>query len=193
MSKAPVAVAKASSSRTLFDVLGVRRAFHLTVEELEKQFLALSRQWHPDRYARAEPKERMQALQRTTELNDAYRVLKNDVKRAEYLLKLEGLDISDEKSASVKAAPDLLMEMMELNEQLSDAKSSGDAARVAQLLSQVRAENEGAMKVVDEGFGSYEQGDRSALDRIAQALIAMRYHTRFLEHGEDKPGTTGDL
>jgi molecular chaperone HscB len=171
-------------SRTFFDVLGVERRFHLSVEALEAQYRALSKQFHPDRFAKAPPKERLTALQRTTELNDAYRVLKNDVKRAEYLLKLEGLDVADEKSASVKPDPSLLMEMMERNEELADARGAGDGARVHVLGEAMRAEVAGAQAVVDEGFRKFEAGDRSALVAIAQALIARRYHARFLEQVE---------
>src|ERR1700689_565837 len=105
-------------SRDFFEVLGVPRKYHQPTAELEQRYLALSKQLHPDRFAKAPPRERLSAVQKTTELNDAWRVLRDPVKRAEYLLKLDGLDVADEKSQSVKAAPSLLMEMMELNEQL---------------------------------------------------------------------------
>ena len=151
-------------SRTFFDVLGVPRAYHFPKPQLEAQYLALSKQLHPDRFAKAPPKERMGALQKTTELNDAYRVLKEDVKRAEYLLKLEGLDIGDERSAG-KASPALLMEMMELNEALDEARAAGDQARVKALLDGVLGQRAAAMATVDEAFKRYETGDRAALDR----------------------------
>ena len=67
---------------------------------------------------------------RNTELNDAYKVLQDDVKRAEYLLKLEGVDIGEEKPQSTTGAtkqlvvdPKLLMEIMELREALAEARS----------------------------------------------------------------------
>jgi molecular chaperone HscB len=177
--------------RDHFDVLGVRRAFHLSAEELESRFLALSKQLHPDRFAKAGPRERMLALSRTTELNDAYRVLKNEIRRAEYLLKLEGLDIAEERPSStargdgrVQAEPALLMEMMELNEQLAEARADDDAARVRALAGEVAERRAEALRTVDAGFSAYESGERAALNRIAQALISMRYHARFLEQVE---------
>jgi molecular chaperone HscB len=177
--------------RDLFEVLGVRRAFHLSAEELEEKFLALSKQLHPDRFAKAGPRERMLALTRTTELNDAYRTLKNETRRAEYLLKLEGLDIAEERPSSVngkdqrvKVDPSLLMEMMELNEQLADARADDDHERVKALAAEVAARRAEARRTVDAGFSAYESGDRAALNRIAQALIAMRYHARFFEQVE---------
>jgi molecular chaperone HscB len=159
--------------RNFFDVLGVPRVFHLPDGELERRFHALSRELHPDRFAKAPPRERLEAVQRTTELNDAYRTLKHDVKRAEYLLKLEGLDVADEKSQSVKADPALLAEMMELNEQLSDGADG--------LEPRVREQRDQALRSAGDAFYTFEKGDRSVLPQIAQALVAVRYYTRFLE------------
>jgi molecular chaperone HscB len=162
--------------RTLFDVLGVPRAFHLPDGDLERRFHALSREFHPDRFAKAAPRARVEALQKTTELNDAYRVLKNDVKRAEYLLKLEGLDVADEKSQSVKPDPALLAEMMELNEQLSDGPAAKDG-----LEASVRQKRDQALRAAADAFYGFEKGDRTVLAEIAQRLIAARYYARFLE------------
>ena len=79
------------------------------------------------------PRERMEAVVRNTELNDAYKVLKTTVKRAEYLLKLEGVDIGEEKPQSTTGAtkqlvvdPKLLIEVMELREALADARGEKD-------------------------------------------------------------------
>ncbi len=116
----------------------------------------------------------MQALQQTTLLNDAYRVLKSDAKRAEYLLKLQGLDVADERSQSVKPDPALLAEMMELNEQLNDANTGP-------LIAKVDALTDAAWATADEGFYAFEKGDRAILPRIAQAVVAVRYYTRFRE------------
>jgi molecular chaperone HscB len=163
-------------SRDFFEVLGVPRKFHLPTEELEKRYLALSKELHPDRFAKASPRERLTAVQKTTELNDAWRVLRDRVKRAEYLLKSEGLDVADEKN-SVKASPALLGEMMELNEELSEASP----AAVPGLVKRVESERAAALEGVDRKFGAYESGDRSVLPEIAQKLISLRYYDRFLE------------
>jgi molecular chaperone HscB len=172
------------STKSYFEVLGVGRAFHLDERELEARYLSLSKQLHPDRHARATPHERLVAVTRTTELNDAYRVLKQPVKRAEYLLKLEGIDVADEKSASVKPDPALLMDMMERNEALAEARAAADAAQVRQIAADVERERARALAAVDAGFHGYDCGDRSTLPAIAQALIALRYHARLLEQIE---------
>ena len=172
--------------RDYFDVLGVQRKFHFSDGELEAKFLELSKKLHPDRFARAAAHERVAALAKSTELNDAYKVLKDRVKRAEYLLKLEGLDVADEKSQSVKADPALLAEMMERNEALHDARAAGDDAAMGVLKVRTAAERAEALEAVDAAFDRYDAGDRSVLPQIAQSLVALRYHARFLDQLEGK-------
>jgi molecular chaperone HscB len=171
-------------ARDFFEILGVDRKYHVATTKLEQRYLELSKQLHPDRFAKASPRERLSAVQKTTDLNDAWRVLRDPVKRATYLLKLEGLDVADEKLQSVKADPALLMDMMEKNEQLSEAKAAQDPARIIALENEVRAARVAALQEVHEGFTLFDNGDRSSLPAIAQALVALRYHDRFLEQIE---------
>ena len=63
-----------------FSLLGLPREFELDARELERRFRELSRQLHPDRFARAEPRERRLSLERATRLNDALRALRPDLK-----------------------------------------------------------------------------------------------------------------
>src|SRR4029079_10447293 len=77
-----------------FAVLGVPRAYALDVSALEARYKELSRKLHPDRFARADPRAKRAALQRTVQLNEAWRALKDPVKRAEYLLELGGVKLA---------------------------------------------------------------------------------------------------
>lgn len=162
------------------------RRFHLDAGALERRYLELSKRHHPDRFAKAAPRERTLALLRSTEINDAYRVLKDQVRRAEYLLKLEGLDVAEERPSSADsksrlgADPALLMEVMELREAFAEARAGGDEGKVQSLDAEVRARRASALQTIDDGFGAYEEGDRGQLPDLAQALIALRYYDRFL-------------
>jgi molecular chaperone HscB len=176
-----------------FEVLGIPRAYHIDAADLETRYLALQKETHPDRFAKAMPRERLEAVVRNTELNDAYKVLKHDIKRAEYLLKLEGVDIGEEKPQSTTGAtkqlvvdPKLLMEIMELRESLAEARSDGDDGKVATLTKDVAERRDKAMKLVDEGFKAYETGNKKVLDGIARALVSLRYYGRFMEEVEGK-------
>jgi molecular chaperone HscB len=180
-------------ARDHFEVFGIPRAYHLDAADLETRYLALQKETHPDRFAKAMPRERMEAVVRNTELNDAYRVLKHDIKRAEYLLKLEGVDIGEEKPQSTTGAtkqlvvdPKLLMEIMELRESLADARTNENEAKVELLTRDVMERRQTAMKLVDEGFKAYETGNKKVLDGIARALVSLRYYRRFMDEVEGK-------
>jgi len=180
-------------ARDHFEVLGIRRAYHLDAADLETRYLALQKETHPDRFAKALPRERMEAVVRNTELNDAYKVLKDEIKRAEYVLKLEGVDIGDEKPQSTTGAtkqlvvdPKLLMEIMELREQLADARGDKNDGKVAELTKDVVGRRAAAMKIVEEGFTAYDKGNKKVLDGIARALVSLRYYARFMDEVEGK-------
>jgi molecular chaperone HscB len=117
-----------------FAFFGLPRKLNLDVAALEKDFYQLSRRLHPDLSARAGIQEQEWSLQQSSLLNDAYRTLKDPIKRTEYLLKLEGVELEEQsKSATEKARasgeakkqivpPDLLEEVFELNMQLEELR-----------------------------------------------------------------------
>ena len=124
-----------------FTFFGFPRKLNLDISALEKEFYALSRRLHPDLFAQANPEERAFSLEQSSMLNDAYRTLKDPIKRTEYLLRLEGVELEEQsKQATEKARatgklkkqvvpPDLLEEVFELNmhlEELRTQKKTGE-------------------------------------------------------------------
>ena len=124
-----------------FTFFGFPRKLELDTAVLEKEFYALSRRLHPDVFAQAGEQERAWSLEQSSMLNDAYRTLKDPIKRTEYLLRLEGIELEEQsKQATEKARatgqlkkqvvpPDLLEEVFELNlhlEELRQQKKLGE-------------------------------------------------------------------
>jgi molecular chaperone HscB len=107
-----------------FDFFGLPHKLNLDAADLESRFYALSKQWHPDRFARGTAEEKRISETATATLNDGYRTLKEPVARAEYLLKEHGLDVGQPKSN--KAPPELLDEVFDLNTALEEVESSRD-------------------------------------------------------------------
>jgi molecular chaperone HscB len=98
----------------------------IEMDALEKKFLQLSWKLHPDKFVNASETERELSLKRSSELNDAYRVLRDPVARVEYLLGVEGMRKEGEHKQ--QAPPELLEEVFELNEsldELREAKADG--------------------------------------------------------------------
>jgi molecular chaperone HscB len=117
---------------TFFDL---PRKLELDTTALEREFYALSRRLHPDVFAQANDRERAWSLEQSSMLNDAYRILKDPIKRTEYLLRLEGIELEEQsKQATEKARetgelkkqvvpPDLLEEVFELNMHLEELRT----------------------------------------------------------------------
>ena len=113
---------------TFFDI---PLKFHIDEPELEKKFYSLSRQFHPDYYMNASEEERQASIERSSMLNDAFRTLRDNVSRAQYILSLEGI-----AQVEKKAPPELLEEVFDLNmeiEELKAARNAGDEDEAAAL------------------------------------------------------------
>ncbi len=183
-------MARAFSS-DYFDLLDLPARFVLDREVLEARYRELSQKWHPDRHGRAPAAERAEMLQRATDLNEAYRTLKSESKRAEYLLKLRGIDVGAEvPDRRVVADPAFLGEIMELREELSAAlhqakTAAGDGGKVRALDDDVQKRMAVLRGSITGAFERLEStGDREALQEISKDLVAQRYYQRFRDEIE---------
>ncbi len=109
-----------------FALFEMPRKLWIEMGALEQKFLQLSLKLHPDNFVNAPREEQELSLKRSSELNDAYRVLRDPVGRVEYLLEIEGA--RKEGQHKQQAPPELLEEVFELNEsldELREAKAEG--------------------------------------------------------------------
>jgi molecular chaperone HscB len=113
-----------------FAFFGFEKTLTLDADELQRRYYMLSRQLHPDRYTRATETERNFSLEATSILNDGYRVLRDPVQRAEYILKESGFNIGEQRSKDVP--PELLEEVFDLNMALDELRN-GDTDAIGQL------------------------------------------------------------
>src|SRR5216684_229285 len=132
-----------------FSLFGLPRKLWIEMPALEKKFLELSWKLHPDKFVNASSEEQELSLKNSSELNDAYRVLREPVARVEYLLELEGMRKEGEHKQ--QAPPELLEEVFELNEsldELREAKASG--GDLASLKSRLQAEEKNVQEKLSE-------------------------------------------
>jgi molecular chaperone HscB len=140
---------------------------------LDERFRALSRKLHPDRFARATAQERRYSLEQTTRLNEAYKTLKDPVRRAEHLLQLRGI------KGDPRMSPEFLEQTMDDREKLLEAKLSGQPLDA--LAAGVREKRDQTLRevrhLVENG------GD---LSHAAELLARMRYYARYLDEVEGR-------
>ena len=168
-----------------FDLFDVEPAYDVDLGALERRHRDLSRALHPDRYAGRPPAERRQALGRSIEVNDAWRVLRDPVRRAEALLARLGVSAQENQSPPTDQA--LLMEMMDLREELSDARQKRDPEAVIRVSGRVRQRQ---AKLTERMAADFRQAldrqstspaERAAPDDLLRQLAELRYYRKFLE------------
>ena len=167
-------VAVNRSSFDAFAVFGLPRHYAVDLGDLERRLRELSRKHHPDRFATAPAADRVRALGAATALNDAYRLLKRPDARAQHLLALHGMPITE----ADRLPQDFLVDVLELREELAEA----DPSRRAELEADVRGRQQAAMARVERALTS-EPPDLAA----AKAdLMTLRYFDRFLAEVEGR-------
>jgi molecular chaperone HscB len=159
-----------------FATLGLDRAFDVDLRAVEKTHRELSRALHPDRFVQAPASERKAALEKAVAVNEAWRIVRDPIRRAEALLGLAGVSVAEDKAP--RAGPEFLMEMMELREALSEAKVAKDVARVREMAKGIEERSTRVQAELGEGFA---RRDASSLPSLAGKLGELRFYQRFLD------------
>jgi molecular chaperone HscB len=164
-----------------FDTLGITPSFDLDLPSVEKRYRELARVAHPDRHLGGSPGERRIALGKAVEVNEAWRLLRDPIRRAEALLRRHGVHIEEGKEP--KADPEFLMEMLEQREALSEARTSGDPAAVERLAIAIRKREKEILARIGATFATAlpSAGANGALDKVTALLGELRYYRRFLD------------
>jgi molecular chaperone HscB len=174
----------------LFAALGLPRRFALDLAELEERYRQRARMFHPDRFARATPRERRIALDRSARLNEAHRTLAPPRRRAAYLLEL--LAAGDEPPGGVLPAQatlfdqELLEDQLALRERIEAASAAADAAELSRLAEGISRR----LAAVDAGLAELLAPDPppSEARRTAARLLAeARLLERALEAATTPP------
>ena len=180
-----------------FTFFGLPRVLHVDTHDLERRFRELSRKFHPDFFYNATPAERLASLERSSYLNDAYRVLRDPVARIEYLLSLEGLSPAATQGAvgAPTVPPALLEEVFALNEELDEIRGLRESGAEPATL---RARLEAAREPIERKRDAHEQeiealsarwdresdgpatARRAALEALRDRLLERHYITNLL-------------
>jgi molecular chaperone HscB len=187
-----------------FAIFSLPRKLWIETNLLEQKFLQLSWKLHPDNFVNAPEAERERSLQRSSELNDAYRTLKEPVARVEYLLGLEGARKEGEQKQQVP--PELLEEVFELNESLDELREakaeSCDLAALRVRLETAQKSFQRKLQEVDvelfkvakewdatvdvEASGTNARSEREEVKKRLNELLNRRAYIRNLVHNVEK-------
>lgn len=153
-------------SKNHFELFELPVRFDVDLGELAGRYRDLQRVIHPDRFVNATDRERRLSMQGTTVINEAYRVLRDPLARASYLLALHGLDVDAARGAATDT--DFLMRQMQLREELAEVKQQSDPfAAVHELMSQINGQIERLTAGLAEDFAA------ATPDRLDQARATL--------------------
>jgi len=184
-----------------FSFFGLPRKLQLDEEQLEREFYALSRKLHPDVYSRATSREQAWSLEKTSQLNDAYRTLKDPILRTEYMLALEGTKLEEQSKLATEHAraegvekkqfvpPELLEEAFELNMLVEEVRAEGLDQNVREQLQEHSAGlNVRLNQLQDElhaAWKQWDQGEAAAKTRMINVLHRRSYLRNLLRDIND--------
>ncbi|RKP14301.1 Co-chaperone HscB, C-terminal oligomerization domain-containing protein [Piptocephalis cylindrospora] len=149
-----------------FGVLNGPRDYALDTKVLKQRFLQYQGRVHPDRYNQLSSNELEFAERQSSWINEAYKTLLDPLSRAEYLLRIQGMEIEEGESSE---DPEMLMEIMEVMEEIEQVKEE----RELDSLSQANQERLSSMeKALAEAFA------QSSLEEAKDLTIRFRYYRK---------------
>jgi molecular chaperone HscB len=164
---------------THFERLGLPRRFDLDPAEVERNYLARSRELHPDYHQQSSTAQQRVSMEMTAALNEAFAALQNPFRRAEYLLSLEGGPSAAEHK---EIAPAFLEEMLELRMEIEELREEPpDSPGRRDMEAQLKRRNEVLAGSLGRKFAelvALPPGDakrRGVLMQVRQVLNAAKY------------------
>jgi molecular chaperone HscB len=197
---------QAGAEQTYFEIFSLPRKLIVDTAALERNFYKLSRQLHPDLYARKSAEDQAWSLRQSSLLNDSYRTLKDPIARTAYLLKLEGIRIEDENTENRETAEhdskakqnrvpaDLLEEVFELNMQLEEMRANlkmgEDDPALRGDLERAQVQFKGMLASVDDDLhrawaawdAALDANDDAAKNQQKDAMVALLDRRSYLRN-----------
>lgn len=111
-------------SKNYFEIFDVPVLVDIDMNRVNQLYRELQKTVHPDRFASDTEQARRIAMQQTSLINQAFQTLKDPVTRAQYILKLQGMDINAETDTTMDT--EFLMEQMDFRESLTEVRDKAD-------------------------------------------------------------------
>lgn len=139
-----------------------------------KKYVQLQKAHHPDYYTQETEQEQEEVLRQSAEINKAYKIFSDSDSTLEYFLRQKGVITDDEKYT---LPPDFLMEVMELNEAISDGNDDQSRSLIASWDDRLLEE----VKDIFERNDAYQYSTEEL-----ESLKAYYYKKKYLHRSLDR-------
>ncbi|OCF38211.1 Fe-S protein assembly co-chaperone HscB [Kwoniella heveanensis BCC8398] len=176
----PVASSSASASLDISQELANTPANGYDIDKaaLKKNWLLRQRDLHPDKYQAKDDGEKSVSLARelSGRVNEAYNVLKDDLKRADYILSLHSRETEETDKID---DPMMLAEILEAREELEEASSQDEVDRI-------RADNHEKVVETTSRLSQAFAQNSPDLHEAKNLAIQLRYWRGLEDAAKDK-------
>ena len=146
-------------------------SYQVETSQLESEYRKLQAEYHPDRFTDAADNERVQALQLASIINDAYETLKSPLKRAAYLLTLNGVDPEEHNQSHLEEA--FLIKQMELREDLESFVEAENLDGLTRLRKETEQERDVVVGKFESCFNASELEQAKSVYNQLQFLFKL--------------------
>lgn len=163
-----------------FELFKLEPNFDIDTAQIAERYRELQRVVHPDKFANASEQERRLAMQSAAQINEAYQTLKSPLKRAQYLLALQGIEDSPEAAMDMDSS--FLFEQMELRETLEGIKNKADPLdTLNQFMDSLERKIKALHQQLSQQFGAQAYKDMLSSVRKLQFLNKLHEEALRLE------------
>lgn len=164
-----------------FEALGIEARYDLDLKEVEKRHRELSVALHPDKFAAVGPSARREAIERAARVNEAWRIVKDPVRRAEALFELAGIKVGETNEPKTDQA--FLMDMMEMREALAEARDEKNLGKIRALADDAEKREKAVKEAISLAVARAPsaQIDKHLLVSALPKLGELRFYRRMLE------------
>jgi len=168
-------------TQNYFELFQLPVSFEVDLNTLAERYRKLQSSIHPDKYATASDLERRLSVQQSARINDAFQTMKNPLRRARYLLQLNGIDVDAETDSRMD--PQFLMQQMDLREALEFVKNSANPARdLITINTDIESTIAGIIHELKEIFDS---GTALDLQSARDCVRRLQFMTRLQEEAHN--------
>jgi len=151
-----------------FELFGLPISVKLDRSELDIRYLQLQQQYHPDKFYKLAQEIQQQAAQNSAQINEAYNILKDDLKRAKYILQNHGVDIYDQSLLE----PEFLMQIMQWQDEIE--QYGNDAVKLQSAYTNFQKLYDHSKRLV---IGALEQNN---IQNATREYSKLQFYNRFI-------------
>jgi molecular chaperone HscB len=168
------------ASKNYFELFELPVSFDVDLKLLKEKYQELQKAVHPDRFASASDQERMLSVQQAATINDAFQSLKKPLTRAQYLLKLMGVEYDNENNTIMD--PGFLMQQMALREALEEINSAKDPYEaVENIIADIEQSIKGLQRELRDEFAKNANADT---EYLADKIRKLQFFEKLRDEAE---------